>query len=48
MFKRLLLKRFEIFEINEYSTSKFNNKTFKKIKNVSVIKKSIKNIYMKY
>jgi hypothetical protein len=28
-FKKLLLKRFEIFEINEYNTSKLYNKTFK-------------------
>ena len=31
MFKRLLLKRFQMFEINENNTRKFNNKTFKKI-----------------
>jgi hypothetical protein len=28
-FKKLLLKRFEMFEINEYNTSKLYNKTFK-------------------
>jgi hypothetical protein len=27
-FKKLLLKRFQIFEINEYNTSKLYNKTF--------------------
>jgi len=36
-FKKLLLKRFEIFEINEYNTSKLYNKTFKELENVSVI-----------
>ena len=29
-----------MFEINEYNTRKFNNKTFKKNKNVSVRKKT--------
>ncbi len=37
-FKKLLLKRFEIFEINEYNTSKLYNKTFKELENVSVRK----------
>ena len=37
-FKKLLLKRFEMFEINEYNTSKLYNKTFKELKNVSVRK----------
>ncbi len=37
-FKKLLLKRFEILEINEYNTSKLYNKTFKELENVSVRK----------
>ena len=37
-FKKLLLKRFEMFEINEYNTSKLYNKTFKELENVSVRK----------
>ena len=37
-FKKLLLKRFEILEINEYNTSKLYNKTFKELKNVSIKK----------
>ena len=37
-FKKLLLKRFEMFEINEYNTSKLYNKTFKELKNVSIRK----------
>ena len=37
-FKKLLLKRFEMFEINEYNTSKLYNKTFKELENVSVKK----------
>jgi len=37
-FKKLLLKRFEILEVNEYNTSKLYNKTFKELKNVSVRK----------
>ena len=37
-FKKLLLKRFQIFEINEYNTSKLYNKTFKELENVSVKK----------
>ena len=28
-FKKLLLKRFELLEVNEYNTSKLYNKTFK-------------------
>lgn len=35
-FKKLLLKRFELFEVNEYNTSKLYNKTFTELKNVSV------------
>lgn len=35
-FKRLLLKKFEIVEVNEFNTSKLYNKTFKELKNVSV------------
>ena len=37
-FKKLLLKKFEILEVNEYNTSKLYNKTFKELKNVSVKK----------
>jgi hypothetical protein len=37
-FKKLLLKRFEMFDINEYNTSKLYNKTFKELENVSVRK----------
>ena len=37
-FKKLLLKRFEILEVNEYNTSKLYNKTFKGLENVSVRK----------
>jgi hypothetical protein len=37
-FKKLLLKRFEILEVNEYNTSKLYNKTFEEMKNVSVRK----------
>ena len=37
-FKKLLLKKFEMFEINEYNTSKLYNKTFKELENVSVKK----------
>jgi len=41
-FKKLLLKRFEILEVNEYNTSKLYNKTFKELTNVSVRKKKHK------
>ena len=34
----LLLKQFEILEVNEYNTSKLYNKTLKEFKNVPVIK----------
>ena len=37
-FKKLLLKRFQIFEINEYNTSKLYNKTFRELENVTVRK----------
>jgi hypothetical protein len=37
-FKKLLLKRFEILEVNEYNTSKLYNKTFKELENISVRK----------
>ncbi len=37
-FKKLLLKRFEILEVNEYNTSKLYNKTFKELENVSIKK----------
>jgi hypothetical protein len=37
-FKKLLLKRFQIFEINEYNTSKLYNKTFRELENVTVKK----------
>jgi len=33
-FKKLLLKRFEILEVNEYNTSKLYNKTFKELKKI--------------
>jgi hypothetical protein len=35
-FKKLLLKRFELLEVNEYNTSKLYNKTFKELTNVSI------------
>lgn len=41
-FRRLLSKRFEILEVNEYNTSKLYNKTFKELVNVSVRKKGRK------
>jgi hypothetical protein len=41
-FKKLLLKRFEILEVNEYNTSKLYNKTFKELTNVSVRRKKHK------
>jgi hypothetical protein len=41
-FKKLLLKRFELLEVNEYNTSKLYNKTFKELINVSVRKKKHK------
>jgi len=37
-FKKFLLKRFQIFEINEYNTSKIYNKTFRELENVTVRK----------
>ena len=37
-FKKLLLKRFEILEVNEYNTSKLYNKTLKELENVLVRK----------
>ena len=37
-FKKLLIKRFEILEVNEYNTSKLYNKTFKELENVSIRK----------
>jgi len=37
-FKKLLLKRFQIFEINEYNTSKLYNKTFRELENITVRK----------
>jgi hypothetical protein len=37
-FKRLLLRRFEILEVNEFNTSKLYNKSFEELKNVSVRK----------
>jgi hypothetical protein len=39
-FKKLLLKRFEILEVNEYNTSKLYSKTFKELTNVSVRRKT--------
>jgi hypothetical protein len=41
-FKKLLLKRFEILEVNEYNTSKLYNKTFKELTNVSIRRKKHK------
>ena len=43
-FKKLLLKRFEILEVNEYNTSKLYNKTFKELENVSVRKNKHKKL----
>ena len=37
-FKKILNKRFEILEINEYNTSKLYNKTLKELTNVSIRK----------
>ena len=37
-FKKLLLKRFKILEVNEYNTSKLYNKTFKELENISIRK----------
>ena len=37
-FKRLLLRRFSILEVNEFNTSKLYNKTFGEMTNVSVRK----------
>lgn len=37
-FKKLLLKKFDILEVNEFNTSKLYNKTFKELINVSVRK----------
>ena len=37
-FKRLLLRRFMILEVNEFNTSKLYNKTFEEMTNVSVKK----------
>jgi len=37
-FKKLLLKKFEILEVNEYNTSKLYKKTFKELENVSLRK----------
>jgi len=37
-FKKLLQKRFEILEVNEYNTSKLYNKTLKELENVTVRK----------
>ena len=33
-FKKLLMKRFEILEVNKYNTSKLYNKTIKELINV--------------
>ena len=41
-FKRVLQKRFDILEINEYNTSKLYNKTFKELQNISVRRKKHK------
>ena len=37
-FKKLLLKRFEMLEVNEYNTSKLYSKNFKELENVFVRK----------
>ena len=37
-FKKILNKRFDIVEINEYNTSKLYNKTFKELENISIRK----------
>ena len=37
-FKKLLNKRFDIVEINEYNTSKLYNKTLKELENISIKK----------
>ena len=39
-FKKLLLKKFEMFEVNEYNTSKLYNKTFKELTNAVVKRKN--------
>ena len=41
-FKKLLLKPFELLEVNEYNTIKLYNKTFKELTNVSVRRKNHK------
>ena len=41
-FKKLLLKRFELLEVNKYNISKLYNKTFKELTNVSVRRKKHK------
>ena len=38
-FKRVLQKRVDIIEINEYNTSKLYNKTFKELQNILVRRK---------
>jgi hypothetical protein len=35
-FTKLLLKRFDMLEVNEFNTSKLYNKTLKELKNISV------------
>ena len=44
--KKLLSKRFEIYDINEYKTSKLYNKTYKELKNVKIRKgKHVKSLH---
>ena len=44
--KRLLSTRFEIYDINEYKTSKLYNKTYKELKNVKIRKrKHVKSLH---
>jgi len=44
-FKKLLSKRFEILEVNEFSTSKLYNKTFEELENVYVRRKHKKRLH---
>ena len=45
-FKKLLLKRFEILDVNEFNTSKLYNKTLKEMDNVKVKrKKHVKHLH---
>ena len=45
-FKKLLARRFEILDVNEFNTSKLYNKTFKEMNNVKVKrKKHVKHLH---